>query len=88
MTFSLPCSDPIHRLFALIGTDNLNCEITDHGVPAPLAVAGLALDLPDHMHGDVMRLMAQAGWCNEHASAEPTLALAVLVQQLSDGDQR
>jgi hypothetical protein len=79
--FAPDCPEPIHRLFALIGRDALG-EWLDGAPSVAHAVVMAALDMPCHLHADAVRLMHEAGWCNETAVADPCKALQCLADAM------
>jgi hypothetical protein len=80
------CPEPMHRLFALVGQDKIS-EWMDSGAPGIAhAVIFAALELPCNMHPAVIRLLHEAGHCNEKALEDPCQALhAIAEMMLPDG---
>jgi hypothetical protein len=77
--FAPDCPEPIHRLLALIGPDAIS-EWMDGAPSTGHAIVMAAVALPCHLHGAAVRLMHEAGWCNEQALAEPCDALQELAE--------
>lgn len=80
--FAPDCPEPVHRLFALIGQDAIS-EWMEGAPSAGHAVIMAALEMPCHLHGAAVRLMHEAGWCNETAVADPCNALQCLADAMT-----
>jgi hypothetical protein len=85
--FSPDCTEPMHRLAALVGQDTIT-EWMDAGAPSVFyAVIFGALDLPCSMHRAVVQLIHEDGGCDETALERPCEFLHVLAGALLADDE-
>jgi hypothetical protein len=73
----MPCGDAIDRLHALVGDKRINSWMDD-GAPVAVALLMSALELPEHLHADAVRILLSGTSDPGLTLAEPTQALRVL----------
>jgi hypothetical protein len=73
----MPCGDALDRLHALVGYERVHSWMA-HGVPFAVALLMGALELPEHLHADAVRILLSYTSNPGLTLAEPTQALRVL----------
>jgi hypothetical protein len=80
--FAPDCTEPFHRLFALVGQDAIAEWMNGGARDIAEAVMLAAEELPCSMHRAVVQLLHEAGQCNEKALEDPCLFLHVVTGAL------